>query len=103
MAAPKPGDSAVLPVGALGELLQLLRTEGYQLVGPTVRDGAIVHAETLCIEDLPAGWTEVQEGGTYRLKRRADGALFGYSVGPRSWKQLFFVPRLRLWKAPRIR
>ena len=34
MAALKPGDSAVLLVGALGELLQLLRTEGYQLVGP---------------------------------------------------------------------
>jgi hypothetical protein len=47
MAAPKPGDSALLLVGALGELLQLLWTEGYQLVGPTVRDGAIVHAEIL--------------------------------------------------------
>ena len=46
-------------VGALDELLQLLRTEGYQLVGPTVRDGAIVHAEILGIEGLPAGWTEV--------------------------------------------
>jgi len=101
MAALKPGNSAVLLVGALGELLRLLRTEGYQLVGPTVRDGAIVHAEILGIDDLPAGWTEVQEAGTYRLKRRADGALFGYSVGPQSWKQLFFVPRLRLWKAHR--
>lgn len=102
MAAPKPGDSAVLFVGALGELLQLLRTEGYQLVGPTVRAGAIAHAGILGIEDLPAGWTEVREAGTYRLTRRADGALFGYSVGLQSWKQLFFVPRLRLWKAPRI-
>ena len=70
MAALKPGDSAVLLVGALGELLQLLRTEGYQLVGPTVRDGAIVHAEILGIEDLPAGWTDVQEAGTYRPLRR---------------------------------
>jgi hypothetical protein len=40
MAVLKPGDSAVLLVGALGELL---RTEEYQLVAPTVRDGAIVH------------------------------------------------------------
>lgn len=102
MSASEPCDSAVLLVGALGELLQLLRTKGYQLVGPTVRNGAIVHAEILGIEDLPAGWTEVREGGTYRLNRTADGALLGYSVGPRSWKQLSFVPRLRLWKAPRI-
>lgn len=73
MAAPKPGDSAVLLVGALGELLQLLRTEGYQLVDPTIRDGAIVHAEILGIEDLPAGWTEDRRPGciaSFAVERR---------------------------------
>jgi len=102
MIAPlKPGEHLVLSLGGLGDLLQQLRRDGYQLVGPTVRDGAIVHAEISGIEALPAGWTEVQEAGAYRLKRRSDGALFGYSVGPQSWKQLFFVPRLRLWTAHR--
>lgn len=95
------GESAILSIAALGEILRVLRDEGYQLVGPTARDGAIVHAEIDGIEDLPAGWTETQDAGTYRLERRDDGALFGHALGPRSWKQLFFLPRLRLFRARR--
>ena len=34
-------------------------------------------------------------------RRRDDRALFGYSVGPQSWKPYFFVPTLRLWRARR--
>jgi ferredoxin len=79
----------------------LLRDDGRKLWGPTVRDGAIVHAEISGIDDLPAGWTCAPEAGTSRLEKRADQALFGYSVGPQSWKQLFFVPRLQLFKARR--
>jgi sulfhydrogenase subunit beta (sulfur reductase) len=101
VAAPGTGDRWLLTVDGLGALLGLLRSDGYKLVGPTVRDGAIVHAEISSIDDLPVGWTETQEAGTYRLKRRSDGALFGYSVGPQSWKQLFFVPRLQLLRIRR--
>lgn len=85
----------------LGQLLADLREDGYRLVGPTVWDGAIVHAEIDGVDDLPAGWTAVQEAGTYRLQRRGDDALFGYAVGPQSWKPFFFPPRLRLWTARR--
>jgi ferredoxin len=81
----------------LADLLRALREHDYQLVGPTIRDGAIVHAEIHGIEDLPAGWTEIQEAGRYRLEPREDGALFGFAVGPQSWKQFFFVPSLRLF------
>jgi ferredoxin len=95
------GDRAILPRARLDELLAALRADGHTLVGPTVRDGAIVHAEIGGTHDLPAGWTAAQEAGTYRLRRRADAALFGWAVGPQSWKQHFFVPRLRLWRAAR--
>jgi sulfhydrogenase subunit beta (sulfur reductase) len=91
----------ILTREGFAELLRALRSDEYQLVGPTIRDGAIVHAEISGIEDLPAGWTETQDAGKYRLQRRDDEALFGYSVGPQSWKQFFFVPRLRLFKARR--
>lgn len=86
----------LLTMTGLRALCAALQREGYQLVGPTVRDGAIVQAEIQGVDDLPIGWTEVQEAGTYRLKRRTDGALFGYSIGPQSAKQFFFPPRLRL-------
>ena len=100
-AADPPRERVTIGVSTLDVLLQRLRDVGYQLIGPTVRDGAIVLAEIQGVSDLPAGWTEVQEAGTYRLARRADSALFGYSLGPQSWKPYFFVPRLRLWRAQR--
>jgi ferredoxin len=98
---PQAGARAILPRERLGALLDVLRGLGYTLVGPTVRQGAVVYAEIAGVDDLPAGWTEEQEAGTYRLRRRDDQALFGYAVGPHSWKQFTFVPRLRLWRARR--
>jgi sulfhydrogenase subunit beta (sulfur reductase) len=92
---------AVLALDGLATLVRTLRDDGYQVVGPTVRDGAIVYAEITGVEDLPVGWTDVQEAGTYRLRRRDDAARFGFAVGPQSWKQFFFVPALKLWEARR--
>jgi len=80
-------------------LLDALCQRGYQVMGPTIREGAIVYDALSRVEDLPIGWTEVQDGGTYRLTRRADNALFGYVVGPHSWKQFLHPPQLRLWQA----
>lgn len=82
-------------------MLDVLHEDGYRLVGPTVRDGAIMHDAIRGIDDLPKGMTEVQERGTYRLRPRNDGALFGYAVGPQSWKSSFFAPTVRLWRARR--
>jgi sulfhydrogenase subunit beta (sulfur reductase) len=92
---------SVLPADGLNALFEALRRRGYSLVGPTVQDGAIVYAEIRSPADLPAGWTDEQDGGTYRLKRRADRALFGYAVGPHSWKKFLFPPVTRLWQARR--
>ena len=51
--------------------------------------------------DLPIGWTDEQDGGHYRLRRRDDEALFGYAVGPHSWKRFQLPPDRRLWRARR--
>ncbi|MEW6324867.1 MAG: 4Fe-4S dicluster domain-containing protein [Nitrospirota bacterium] len=91
----------VIDRSALDRLLEALRRQGYQLIGPTLRDGAILFDEIRTTADLPEGWTEEQEGGTYRLKRRPDRALFGYAVGPHSWKKYLHPPVRRLWQAQR--
>jgi ferredoxin len=82
-------------------LLDSLRGRGYTPIGPTVRQGAIVYAELQSAGDLPAGLTDVQDGGTYRLVSREDDALFGYNVGPDSWKSVLFPSTLQMWKARR--
>src|SRR5208283_5210600 len=39
--------------------------------------------------------------GKYRLKPRKDSALFGYVVGPHSWKKFLYPALPRLWHAAR--
>ncbi len=99
--APALGVAVVVERVAFPALLAALRACGYELIGPTVRDNAVVYDHITGVEDLPAGWTDEQAGGHYRLKRRADAALFGYSVGPQSWKQFLYPPVLRLWRGTR--
>jgi sulfhydrogenase subunit beta (sulfur reductase) len=91
----------VLAAADLDALFDALRVRGYRIVGPTVRDGVIAYAELVGADDLPAGWTDEQAPGSYRLARRDDDALFGYAVGPHSWKRELLPPRVRLWQARR--
>ena len=95
----RASDTAVVEPAALDELIAALRRRGFRVLGPTVRDGAIVYDELDSAAELPVGWTDRQEAGTYRLERREDDARFGYAVGPHSWKQVLFPSRLRLWRA----
>jgi sulfhydrogenase subunit beta (sulfur reductase) len=92
---------AVIEPEGLDALVDALQERGYLVLGPTVRDGAIVYAELEGASDLPVGWTDSQDAGTYRLVRREDDARFGFAVGPHSWKQFLFPPRIRLWQARR--
>jgi ferredoxin len=89
----------VIDVAGLNGLIAALRARGHTVVGPTVRDGAIVYEELESASELPAGWKDVQDGGSYRLERRDDEARFGHAVGPTSWKRYLFPPRVRLWQA----
>ncbi len=91
----------VITAGQIQDLIRLIGGRGYAIVGPTVSDGTIVYDELSCMDDLPIGWTDEQDGGAYRLHRRDDEALFGYVVGPHSWRKFLHPSRLRLWQAKR--
>lgn len=95
---PGIGDRALLARGEFGSLIDTLRDQGYGVLGPTVRGGAIVYAEIESEDELPSGWIDEQEAGRYRLKRSGN-ALFGYVSGAQSWKPYLFQPRRTLWKA----
>jgi sulfhydrogenase subunit beta (sulfur reductase) len=90
------GQSVVVDRGAFGALLAALIETGHELVGPTVRDGAIVLGPLLGIDDLPSGIGDEQAPGHYRLRARGDDALFGYAAAPQSWKRELLVPRTQL-------
>jgi len=92
---------AVITKEGLAGLIAGLRADGFRVIGPRLRDQAIVYDDIDSIADLPAGWTDEQEGGHYRVRRRNDGALFGYNVGPHAWKRFLHPPLLRLWRVER--
>jgi len=96
-----PGGAVIIKPDGLDALIGALGGAGYKVVGPTVSDGAIIYHEIERAAQLPIGWTDVQEPGSYRLDRRGDSAVFGFAVGPHSWKKYLQVPSLQLWRARR--
>ena len=96
-----PGGKLAIEQDGLQQIIGALAGRGYRVIGPTVRDGAIVYDTIAHLDELPVGWTDRQDGGRYRLERRADTALFGYAVGPHSWKRFLHPPIHRLWQARR--
>jgi ferredoxin len=93
---PSIGSHAVVDRAGLAALLDELAAAGHRLVGPTVRDGAIVLDTLRGIDDLPRGIGDEQAPGRYRLRDRGDAALFGYAAPPHSWKHDLFPPRTPL-------
>jgi sulfhydrogenase subunit beta (sulfur reductase) len=94
-------DTAVLEPDALEALVSALHERGYRVLGPMLRDGAIVYDDLERADQLPVGWTDAQAPGRYRVERRDDEARFGYAVGPHSWKQFLLPARVRIWRSRR--
>ena len=86
---------------ALQGLIDTLVAERYRTLGPVLREDAIVYDDVTHVSELPAGWTDSQEAGHYRLQRREDDAWFGFNAGPHSWKRFLHPPLEPLWSARR--
>jgi len=91
-------DKVIDEVG-LDALIAELRRRGFRTRGPVVRDQAILHDEVSSTGDLPGGWRDQQAPGRYRLEQVGGPELFGWAVGPASWKSEFFPPEEVVWRA----
>jgi ferredoxin len=85
----------------LDRLFEVLRARGYTVMGPVARDGAIVWDEVSAAGELPAGWTDEQEAGRYRLTPSDGAALFDWTVGPASPKASLHPATITLLNARR--
>jgi len=93
---------AMLDRPGLERLFEALKAEGRTLVGPTVRDGAIIYDVLAGVASLPQGWRDEQAPGSYRLHRQAgDPRLFDHTVGAHSWKRFLHPPRESLFRVTR--
>ena len=80
----------------LDALISALHADGRTVIGPTVADGAVVYDEIRSSADMPHSVGDVQGPGRYRLTKREDARVFGYVVGPTSWKKWVFPPFVEL-------
>lgn len=94
-------DVRVLGMDGLQQLIDVLAARGYSVVGPTVRDGAIVPGPVRTLDDLPRGWGDEQDAAHYRLRRRDDDAVFGFAAGAQSPKPVFFPASELFWRGRR--
>ena len=91
----------LMDLDGLQALIDALRRRGWTVLGPTVRDGAIVNAPVRTVSDLPVGWGDDQDAAHYRLRRRDDDAVFGFASGAQSAKPVFFPTEEVLWRGRR--
>jgi ferredoxin len=83
----------LLPRQALQQLIDVLWRNGYRVLGPALRDGAVMWDEIRRMTDLPIGWRDSQEPGRYRLEQSGEDRVFGVVHGPQSVKSFTFAPR----------
>ncbi len=79
------------------QLYQALKDEGYQVVGPTEKQGAIQFEHINNFEQLPWGRQEQVEPGSYQLKQAQENRCFQWNTGPQSFKPYLFSPTQMLW------
>ena len=90
-----------LPYSHLQTLIETLKQNGYQCVGPQVRDGTIIYDDLNDSEQLPWGIRDHQKPGEYRLEKTNLKKAFAWANGPQAIKPLLFKSRESLWKVVR--
>lgn len=90
-----------LPRADFQDFLNVLLQEGYECIGPTVKDGAIVFASLSEVSQMPVGITDEQDAGRYRLQAVNDNRYFNFNNGPQTVKPFLFEPRQILWTVKR--
>ena len=90
----------------MGRLVELLRSDGRTVIGPTVSDGAVVYQELESAAELPHGVRDEQSPGHYRLLLGEDATApealsFAYASSPSSWKRFTFPPVVTVGQASR--
>jgi ferredoxin len=100
---PAPDADVWLPKSALQALIDHLRADGCEVIGPRVVDGAVTLGEITSVANLPRGARDEQQPGRYRLALVEDGGYFDHVVGPHSLKAYLFPPRTTVLEVLRVR
>jgi len=94
--SPHWGTSRWIAPSQLQTLIDILRSENYRVLGPTLDQHAIVYDEITSIGQLPKGYCDSQAPAVYQLTQTPSAPenqkLFHFNLGPHSPKQFLFPP-----------
>ena len=93
--------TGVLDLRGLQAMLDHLAGRGYRIIGPTVRDGAVVLGELRKVGDLPQGVGDEQAPAHYRTTEGGGELLFAWAAPAQSPKSWLFPPDELLWRGRR--
>ena len=80
------------------KLLQALEKEGYTVISPKVKNGALTLSELSKGESPPLGYSDIQSPGKYKLQENDDNTLFSYTVPMQSWRRFLNTEKEVLFK-----
>lgn len=93
---PPWGTSRWIAPSRLQTLIDILRSENYRVLAPTLDQHAIVYDEITSIGQLPKGYCDSQAPAVYQLTQTPSAPenqkLFHFNLGPHSPKQFLFPP-----------
>ena len=78
-------------------IFEKLKSDGYQTIAPVVKDGVISYEVIDQSSQIPQGFVEEVDAGTYKLQKVGGEARFDYKVGPTSLKRHFHPPKRKLF------
>ena len=94
-------DSRFLRRDALQALLDLLGAQGFRVIGPVVRDGAVQYLDIDSAAQLPSAIHDHQSPGRYRLSDADAARCFAWANGLQALKPYLFSAREVLWRSSR--
>lgn len=92
-------DAQYLPRANFQSLIDAVLDQGFSLLGPRIRDGALVFDRLDSVHQLPQGYVEEQAPGSYTLYKDRSSDWFAWTNGPQALKPLLFKSREILWQA----
>jgi formate hydrogenlyase subunit 6/NADH:ubiquinone oxidoreductase subunit I len=91
-------NEVVIQKEELNLLLDTLKNQGYQTVGPHIKHQVLQYGPIQSLADLPQGYISVQDNGRYRLEQGGHNRYFCITHGAQSWKQFIFPARKELFR-----
>ena len=94
---PEIGSTIAIQKSVLNIVLKRLQEEGYQTVGPRVKDETLIYGQIENIDELLYGYITEQKAGSFRLIHTDHKRYFDAIPGAQSWKQFLFPSRAELF------